>query len=310
MRSTRKVAVGFSILAAATMTYLLVNLAWAHISIRREGAPLPPLESIDLARFSGDAPVGLSWINSASQAMSADAVLSHPSFVLRWRDGRLLLIDLGMTEAGAVSFGRPFEWLLGAEPIEFHGAVADQLGDARERVAGLVFTHLHIDHVDGVKALCEGSAAPVKLFMTAAQAERPNYLTTEGLGLLDNAGCVDKQVLEDAPLMRLDGFPGVYVFHAAGHTPGSQLILAVVDGDRGRRLIAFTGDITNELRSIENNVAKPWVYGALIVPESGSRQSDLRPFLLSLRERAGFELLVSHDERSLQAVLGPAGDGT
>ena len=157
------------LLVVGAAAVMLVN---AHLAVRREAAPLPTLDAISAVAGVGilvdDAPVRLSVINTASQAMPRAAVLdpdrdphpddpyvmSHPSFVLEWKDGRLLLVDVGMTREGARAFGRPLEWLGGAQPMDPHGSAAAALGNAARRVKGIVFTHLHTDHVGGIGELC------------------------------------------------------------------------------------------------------------------------------------------------------------
>jgi len=133
-----------------------VALIRAHRAIDRETPPLPTLESIaavaGVATIVDDPPVQLSVINTASQAMPRRAVLdtardphpdepyvmSYPAFVLRWRDGRMLLIDAGMSRAAAVSFGKPIEWLGGAEAIVPHASIGEALGDATAQVRAII----------------------------------------------------------------------------------------------------------------------------------------------------------------------------
>lgn len=303
-----------SFLAAVTVLALLVaaiGLFRAHSAIAREGDPIPSLEAVRaLTSFQGDAPVALTRVNTSSQALGDGALLGHPSFALHWRDGRVLLIDLGMTREGAEAFGKPLEWAMGADPAVFHTSTAAGLGAAARRVRGVVFTHLHTDHVEGVREMCAAVAGPLDVYMTPAQAQRPNYTTRPGMNLLDQAGCVQKHLIDGSGLRPLDDFPGVYVFHAGGHTPGSQLVFALVDTAGGRRPVVFSGDITNDIASIDGDLPKPWVYRNLIVPEAEQRQGELRRFLRAVRDEDGFALLVAHDERNADRVLGEwFGDG-
>jgi glyoxylase-like metal-dependent hydrolase (beta-lactamase superfamily II) len=314
------------LLAVLLLLLVLVaagGLALAHIAIRREAAPLPSLEAINAAAgvgaIVGDAPQALSVINTASQGMTRSAVLdagrdprpdepfmmSHPSFVLEWKDGRILLVDVGMTRDGAQSFGKPIEWL-GAERIVPVVSAATALGRAAARVKGILFTHLHTDHVGGIGELCARIGHPVQVPMTEAQAERPNYTTRPGLSLLTAADCARLETLRGGPLLPVPGFPGVYLIDAGGHTPGSQIILAFVQGPDGPRRYAFTGDIVNNLDGITEDIPKPFLYRTLVVPESDQRQAELRRFLKQLHDEAGFTLLVSHDQRALAAADLPA----
>lgn len=301
-----------------------VILLRAHLAVRAETAPLPTLEAVAAASAVGtivdDAPVRLSVINTASQRMPRAAVLaadrdprpdapytmSFPAFVLEWKDGRLLLIDAGMTRDGAIAFGKPLEWLAGAASMEPHASAAAALGEATARVKGIVFTHLHTDHVGGIMELCERLNA-LRVSLTDAQAERTNYTTRPGLDLLEEADCVHFVRVSGGPLFPLPGFPGVFLIDAGGHTPGSQIVLAFVHGADGTdHRYAFTGDIVNTLDGITYDIAKPFVYRTFVVPESEPRQAELRAFLKRLHDEAGFELMVSHDQRSLEASGVPA----
>jgi glyoxylase-like metal-dependent hydrolase (beta-lactamase superfamily II) len=312
-------------------------LAWAHAGIRREQTPLPSLEAA-VASVRGpsvrpsEGPVRLSIANTASQGMPRSGVLdssrdpapdtpyimSHPSFVLEWADGRILLVDTGMDRAGAARFGRLIEQLLGGEPIRPHDAVATQLGAAADRVEGAVFTHLHEDHVGGVVELCRGRTRPLRVFMTEAQDERGNYTTAATRRLLADTRraaqtdadppCVEVMRVDSGGAQPVPGFPGVAVLAAGGHTPGSQILLAAVTaaGADGPVVFAFTGDIVNHGAGIDHDVPKPTLYRWLVVPEAESRQAQLRHFLRALRDEAGVRLLVSHDELQLARSGLPA----
>jgi glyoxylase-like metal-dependent hydrolase (beta-lactamase superfamily II) len=303
------------------------GLGLAHREIRGRDPALPADDEVlALAGVTGG-PTAIAWHETSSQGLprrqvldpELDAspdepyVMSHPSFALAWPDGQLLLVDLGMEHEAAVAFSRPLRWVGGGIPLTF-GGPAEALGPASARVAGVIFSHLHTDHVEGALGLCAArSAAPLPVFQTAAQAELANYTTRPGRSLLERAGCLAPRRLEGAPLAPVPGFPGVGVVDAAGHTPGSQVVLAVVtDGARTRRL-AFTGDVANHVGGIRQNVGKPLLYRSLMVPESEPRLARVRGWLQHLERDLGFELLVAHDHAQLAslglpgfaALLGP-----
>ncbi len=225
--------------------------------------------------------------------------------------GALLLVDVGMDRDGALGFGRPIEIVSGAGPIEPHASAASQLGESAPRVAGVVFTHLHEDHVGGITELCRGRERPLPVFMTEAQDERTNYTTRPGRKLLatvkrgaqkdDDPPCVEVSRVASGGLQPLPEFPGVFVIAAGGHTPGSQIVVARVDDGSGPRTFAFTGDIVNNVSGIDHDVPKPPLYRLLVVPEADERQVELRRFLRRLRDEGGVGLLVSHDQLSLLA---------
>jgi glyoxylase-like metal-dependent hydrolase (beta-lactamase superfamily II) len=297
------------LLLVAGVLALGVGLAWAHVAIRRERAPLPSPTALLAGGNDADGPTRVSVINTASQPMPRSAVLdssrdpeptapfvmSHPAFVLEWADGRILLVDSGMSRAAAISFGRPLETFAGADPIFPHESVAEHLGAAASRVQAVIFTHLHTDHVDGIGELCAAAARPIEVFMTEAQAERPNYTTRPGLRLIDDATCAGPTRLSGASPFAVPGFPGVSVIDAGGHTPGSQIIMATVGQGTAARRYAFCGDTVNHLAGVTRDIPKPTLYRWLIVPEDETRQGELRRFLRQLHDPHGVIVLPAHD---------------
>ena len=315
----RRVLVAFAILLVVVLAAAAIGLGWAHLAIRRERHPLPEAEALAAAIRGPDLPTRLSVLNTASQPMPRSAVLdpkrdptpdaayvmSHPSFVLEWADGRILLIDAGMTRAGAVDFGKPLQWLAGAQAIAPHGSAAEQLATALGRVQGAVFTHLHTDHVGGMTEICAERAGTIRVFMSTPQAEHTNYTTRPGRRLLSEVRCAEIDTIAGSGPLRSPGFPGVAVIRAGGHTPGSQIVVANVGTREDNRRYVFTGDIVNALDGIREQIPKPFLYRLLMVPEDEERQGELRGFLRGLVE-AGYVPLVSHDELALAASGVPA----
>jgi len=316
----RRLLLGVAGLLAVALAAVGILLALAHLEIRSRDPSLPSDAEVLALAAAPDRPDRVAWQLTSSQALprrqvldpavdpgpDAPYVMSHPSFGLGWADGRLLLVDLGMEREAALAFGRPLEWL-GAAPAEFHAGAAAALGPAAARVAGVLFTHLHTDHVEGVVALCAGrSGAPLAVFQTPAQAELTNYTTRPGRALLERAGCVAPRRLPEAALAAVPGFGGVGVVDAAGHTADSQVVLAVLEGAAGGRRLAFTGDVANHVEGIRKDVGKPPAYRWLVVPESEERLGRVRRWLRHLEADLGFELLVAHDRTQLESLGLPA----
>lgn len=314
----RRIALALVALLVVVVLGVAIFLGLAHRAIRRERAPLPTIAELSLHAADAGLPARLAFVDTASQPMPRSAVLdpgadpapdaryvmSHPSFVLEWSDGRLLLVDLGMDREGALAFGAPLERLAGASPIEPHPAVAERLAGATSRVGAVVFTHLHSDHVGGVTALCAARAGvPFDVFLTDAQDARTNHTDRPGRELLRATPCVRARALgPGGGLVPLPGYPGVFVIAAGGHTPGSQLVVAFVRRGEAAQGFLFTGDIVNALDGALQDVAKPWAYRTFLVPEDDERQAELRRFLRAARDEAGLTLLVSHDALALEAA--------
>jgi glyoxylase-like metal-dependent hydrolase (beta-lactamase superfamily II) len=188
-----------------------------------------------------------------------------------------------------------------ADPMQPHTSVAEGLGEASRKVDGVIFTHLHADHVGGIEALCESNNFKARVFTTEAQAERPNFTTSGGRNLLLETDCISLTTLHEGPLHSLDDFPGIAIIHAGGHTPGSQLVVARIGSGPTARNVVFTGDIVNQAEAIPLDRGKPLLYRTFIVPEDEVRQSSLRKFLRNLEEEHDFSSLVSHDQARLEA---------
>jgi len=301
---------GVVALAAAAAA---VAITWARVEVKAQATPLPPAEMVAKAPASTELPTRVSWINTASQFVPRSALIdpsgdpdagawsrmSFPAFVLEWADGRILLVDAGMDGPAARAFGAPIERVIGADPIEPLVDVAAALGRARDRVAGIVFTHLHDDHVQGIESLCRASARPIEALVATPQAEHPMYMTRGGLHAVQTSPCLHFTQLPAGPVVDLPGFPGVSVVAAAGHTPGTQLVVAHL-GARGPHPIVLAGDVVNSYDGIELDVPKPWLYRLLVVPEDDERLGELRRYLHDLVQRFGATVLVSHDQAALE----------
>jgi glyoxylase-like metal-dependent hydrolase (beta-lactamase superfamily II) len=304
----RKAAYSITAVAVLVACAALGGLLWEHRSIRRHRPALPTANELLLSPSAGG-PLRVAVINTASQRMPRSAVLdsgrdrhrgqpyvmSHPAFVLEWEDGRMLLVDAGMTRRGAAEFGAMIE-LMGGAAIEPHGSIAEHLGAARRRVSGVVFTHLHIDHVDGISDLCLDREEPLRIPMTEAQAQRPNYTTSDGLSLVHESPCTVPQVLAGDGVLRLPGFPGVSVVAVGGHTPGTQVIVARLQ--EGATYV-FAGDVANHIAGVNDDIPKPSWYRLLVVPEDEEQLGRWRRLLRSLRDENGAVLLLSHDQFAL-----------
>jgi glyoxylase-like metal-dependent hydrolase (beta-lactamase superfamily II) len=308
----------FAVLGAAVLVAAL-GLWRAHRDIDALDPPLATAEeaAAALAGVAADElPRRLAFVNTASQVVPRSAVLdpardpdpdapyvmSHPAFVLEWGDGRGLLVDTGMDREGALRFGRPLEWIAGAAPIRPRTSLAERLGPALAgRSWAVLYTHLHQDHTGGTPALCAVlGGGRLRLLQTPAQATRGNYTTRQGRGDLARSPCLEASQLAEAPLAEAPGLPGVRVLLAAGHTPGSQVVLARIAAEGGERRVALVGDVVNAVDGVRRDVPKPFLYRLFVVPESDARLARLRALLRGL-EGLGFEILPSHDQLHLEA---------
>jgi glyoxylase-like metal-dependent hydrolase (beta-lactamase superfamily II) len=292
------------VVLALAVLGLLFGLGNAHLGIRRENPPLPDAREVLALAQAPDRPVRLSWIETAHQCTPGEGEAScvvHPVFVLEWADGRLLLVDAGMEADAAREFGTPMELLLGAAPPEPGRSLADALGSSRDRVAGLVFTHLHMDHTQGIAGLCPDGAPPLPIFQTPAQAERPNYTVTPGQRQVEAAPCASSISVADRGLTSLGDLPGVGVVRAAGHTPGSQMIVAWVGAEEPRGFV-LAGDVVFAKARLGEDRPKDLVYRLLVTPENEAQLARVRAWLRELETRHGLTAIPSHDRVHLLSL--------
>lgn len=316
----RRLLMGIVAVLAAVLAAALLLLGAAHLDIRSVRPELPTPAALLASPADADLPTGIFVVETARQPMPRSAVLdpasdpdpaapyvmTHPSFVLAWPDGRLFLIDVGMDRAAALAFGAPLTRLAGAERIQPLGSVAEQLGPAASRVRGIGFTHLHTDHTAGLAALCAVVEARIPVFQTPEQHRGGNYTTRAGRAQIAAARCATPTPVDAAPLAPIPGFPGLFVTAVGGHTPGSQMFAAHVRSGGTKTLWIFTGDVVNHRDAVAHDLPKPWLYSLLVVPEAGERLGVLRRLLATLAAEPNVKLAISHDASGLAALGAPA----
>lgn len=278
----------FGLLLLLGVVGLGVFLLPPHLQVRSVAEPLPEMAVLSALR-SEDGPVALHYVNTSEQALAA-GVLTHSVFVFEWADGRLLLVDAGMRRQEAEAFAQLLSRVMGAGEPTIHGNIADLLGDATSRVAGVAFTHLHIDHTEGVVALCEATDQSPALLQTTVQAQEHNFNTTEGAALLADS-CLAPVAMQAGAVWQSEAFPGLGLIPVGGHTPGSTLFAAWIQG----QLYVLSGDITNSKSDILTDSGKGWVYSNLMVPEDTGQTRALRHWLKALNARSAVTVVVSHD---------------
>jgi glyoxylase-like metal-dependent hydrolase (beta-lactamase superfamily II) len=312
------------LLVAAALVLAAAVLVWGHVQIRSADPLLPENEELLAADRAADLPMRLSFVDTASQRMPRATVLepdldpdpnapytmSHTSFVVEWQDGRIFLIDLGMDTAQAIAFGLPAETFFGASPIEPHVPTSARLGDNRDRVAGIGFTHMHTDHTGGLLGLCRdlGPLGPgreaIPVFQHHLQLAKVNHTTRPAKQQLEEAKCIVRRPLgTDGGLLPIPDFPGLFAIPAAGHTPGSTIYVVQLrtfpGASEGRyddvETWVITGDVVNHHDGVQLDLPKPHLYSLLVVPEDDERLGRVRRFLRALSQEKGVKLLISHD---------------
>lgn len=273
-------------------------LGQAHSQIRSVAPPVPTRAQLDELFATPGGPVSVRYVNTASQQLPDVGEGAHPGFLLDWQDGRAFLIDVGMDRPGAVEFGKPMEWVFGADPAVAHGSVGEQMGEDAKRIGGVAFTHLHLDHTGGMRELCEAVGHEVPIYQTGWQFELTNFTTEMGADDLRASGCARETRLEGEPPYAIPGFPGLFAIGAGGHTPGSTIYLVRV----GETNWILAGDVSNSKPNLLADIPKQLVYSLVIVPEYRARLGELRRWLAALDADPSTEVVVSHDGKALQAT--------
>ncbi|MFQ3243451.1 MAG: glyoxylase-like metal-dependent hydrolase (beta-lactamase superfamily II) [Arenicella sp.] len=292
-----RIVISVLILTAVVLAAVLLP---AHMQVRNVAPPLPENSEL-LALRGANSPAKVSYIITSSQPLERGQI-SHISIVIEWANGKRFLIDTGMSRREAKNFADLLKKLdSSAGSVTVYTTVSDALGSEIKDIAGVGFTHLHIDHTQGLENFCTARGTGAVLLQSASQRELHNFNTTEGADLLENS-CLkrsDFSIAKDATLYQSIEFPGLAAFELGGHTPGSTLwAVAIAD-----KVLLFSGDITNDKASIDHNVAKQALYSYLLVPENTKRTAELRGWLNGLDKSEPFSVIVSHDLANTKSHL-------
>jgi len=287
-------------LIGLALVALAILLVPPHLQTRGIEPPLPTAQTLRALQDMENGPVSIRYLINASQP-ALGLKLSHTSIVIEWTDGNLFVIDAGMTETAAADFADLIKTMGGGGEATFVGTIADQLGDDLSRVAGMGFTHLHIDHTQGLGTLCEARGTGAALLQTDWQRDQHNFNTTEGAEIVANS-CLEAAPLTGETLLTSDKFPGLGLVGIGGHTPGSTLFAAYVNN----HLWLFSGDTTNSMLNLRSNTGKGFLYSNIFVPENTNRTGELRLLLRDLDAENDIDVVVSHDLEALVATGMPA----
>ena len=278
-----------SLLAAA------VRLIPPHLQVRSVKPDLPDLNQLLALNDIPNGPISIRYINTSSQK-TAQGVLAHTVYLVEWADGKRFMIDAGMDSATAIEFGEMITSISEAENAVSHGDVTELLGPDIQQITGVGFTHLHLDHVQGIVPFCKVRSDGVTLYQTRWQEELQNFNTEDGESIIA-ASCLDRSVFLDEGLVTLGEYPGLALVGMGGHTPGSTLWIVPVNGT----LWLLSGDISNSKADMLSNTGKGMVYSYLLVPEDTGRTETMRLWLSELNSKDTIEVIVSHDIGAVEA---------
>jgi metal-dependent hydrolase (beta-lactamase superfamily II) len=174
-----------SVLVLAIVVLVAVLLP-AHLQVRSVAPPLPK-DSELLALRGANNPNKVSYIVTSSQRLERGQI-SHISIVIEWADGKRFLIDTGMSRREAVDFADLLKKMdSSAGSATVYTSISEALGSEIKDIAGVGFTHLHIDHTQGLENFCAARGAGTLLLQSSSQQQLHNFNTTEGADLLENS---------------------------------------------------------------------------------------------------------------------------
>jgi len=264
-----------------------------HLQIRKVEPALPSLAEVQQLLSVDNKPVRISAMQNSTKPVAV-GVGGNAVFVIEWDDGRMFMVDAGMDKDAAIAFAKQTALLGGAGPLEYRMPVDQALGERIKNVDGVGFTHLHIDHVQGLSTFCAHRGAGAKAYQTSTQADVHNLHTEEGAKIVRES-CLEPQVVQGEGLIAVPGFPGLTMFNAGGHTPGSTIFFVAV----GNKLWVLSGDVSNNKQMLLNNQGKGFLYSYLLVPENTRQLERLRTWLTMLDQQPAIEVIVSHDAEAL-----------
>lgn len=215
------------------------------------------------------------------------SVQARTAFQVVYADGTVM-VDAGMDQQVHRFFGRGVE-----EPYD--AAAAQAVAAAVDGARLIVFTHEHGDHIGGVVASPRAAELAVKTILTRPQAET---LTTapQMPEIRLTAADARRYIVID-----FDAYypvaPGMALIKAAGHTPGSQMILVQLESGRE---ILLAGDATWHMDGVRLVAGKdaPWV-----TEDKPAVLGQLRWLKGLLEGEPNLVVVPSHDDEHLKDLV-------
>ncbi len=303
MKLFLKIAIALIVILLLVLGAVLVP---AHIQVRGVEPALPSSQQLESLR-TGDGPTSVQYVLTSAQS-GEQRSLAHISFLVEWENGKTFLIDTGMSRQQALEFADLIKTMDSSlQDAQIFGTVASLMGSEVSRIEGVGFTHLHIDHTEGITEFCDARGSGAEVLQTVSQRDLHNFNTSEGADLIANS-CLQYGELralspseggDDVNMFESPNFPGLAAVELGGHTPGSTLWVVTLPN----RTLLFSGDITNDKHSLDHDVAKEALYSWMIVPENIERTAQLRKWLRDLDQRENFSVIVSHDLKNAQGHI-------
>lgn len=303
-----KGAIAILLLAVAAAVLALA------LSFRAERLPVTPLADATLPRAEPPAEMTLSALPTGAMASVAAFAFRGGGFgdardfsmtaILVHHPKGDLLFDSGFGR-DVDRHARTMPWLMRALSRYQKGTpVAHQLSAAGydpRRLAGVVLTHAHWDHVSGLPDL---PGVPVWID-AAEQAFIRGGASMSALARSFGELPYRLHGFEGGPYL---GFPrshdvwgdgSIVLVQAPGHTPGS--IVAFVALPSGTRY-ALLGDLVWLGEGVELPAERPWIMRALVDEDPAEVRENIQRVAAIHARFPGIRLLPAHDARAMGAL--------
>jgi glyoxylase-like metal-dependent hydrolase (beta-lactamase superfamily II) len=252
----------------------------------------------------GDLPVRVNHVRVGEASLPRAALFSgfdfsphrmvHGAYQVVYPDGSFALIDAGFSAAVSAQMDAFGDAQYDARTFE---ALTQALVDARV----VAITHEHADHIQGLAEVGNAAALAPHVFLNRAQAENP-----------ETAQLLPGELTGAIPAVDYTGAraiaPGIAVYPAAGHTPGSQLVFVRLANGPG---LLFIGDVAWHLDQIRLLAYRPRLVTDLLIGEDRHAVMAQLRTLHGMLDDESLLVVASHDSDQLASLQqrGILGDG-
>lgn len=307
----KRILAPLSVMLLALLLAGAAALAWTFTP-----ATLQPLPLATLALPPAAPPAGMSLSALPTGSMKSRAALAYRGGAFRdERDFAMTAILVRHPRGDLLfdtGFGRHMEQHLAMQPALLRATTSVSKGqpagvqlaahgyDTR-RLAGVVLTHAHWDHVSGLDSL---PGVPVWV----NEAER-NFIASGGdmtavarsLGQLDLHlyQFAERPYLGFARSLDVWGDGSVVLVPAAGHTPGS--VIAFIALPSGARY-ALLGDLVWQAEGVTLPAERPWASRALVDTDAQQVRQNIARVAAIHRRFPQIGMIPAHDARATGAL--------